>query len=185
MLQRSSASAASCSCTVHKHARTHARKNTTCGENNKHMKLHAGAQCHAESCSHPRPHVCCCFTFWEANDCVQWYKTSLSLLKGFSSAAGSSHSSPSVTLPSSSIAEMGHQLQLVGVTWLEDAMTERFVRVVERRGARGGREGKGRQKEGRERDTESERERGEGGWGGFTNSPGAAASSVTRAHLQS
>lgn len=72
------------------------------------------------------------FTFWEVKDCVQWYKTSLSLLKGLGSAAGSSHSSPSVILPSSSMAEMGHQLQLVGVTWLEDAMTERFVRVEER-----------------------------------------------------
>lgn len=39
-------------------------------------------------------------TFWEANDCVQWYKTSLSLLKGLGSAVGSSHSSPSVILPS-------------------------------------------------------------------------------------
>lgn len=29
------------------------------------------------------------------------------------------------------MAEMGHQLQLVGVTWLEDAMTERFVRAEE------------------------------------------------------
>lgn len=83
-------------------------------------------------------------TFWEANDCVQWYKTSLSLLKGLGSAVGSSHSSPSAAaaavLPSSSMAEMGHQLQLVGVTWLEDAMTERFVRecVGEERGAKEG-----------------------------------------------
>lgn len=38
MLQRSPAAAASCSYTAHKHARTHASKNTTCGENNKYMK---------------------------------------------------------------------------------------------------------------------------------------------------
>lgn len=89
-------------------------------------------------------------TFWEANDCVQWYRTSLSLLKGLGSAVGSSHSSPSAAaaaaiLPSSSMAEMGHQLQLVGVTWLEDAMTERFVCVCvgEERGARRERRGEG------------------------------------------
>lgn len=76
--------------------------------------------------------VCVFITFWEVNDCVQWYRTSLSLLKGLGSDDGSSQSSPSVILPSSSRAEMGHQLQLVGVTWLEDAMTERFVRVEER-----------------------------------------------------
>ncbi|TNN59170.1 hypothetical protein EYF80_030620 [Liparis tanakae] len=46
------------------------------------------------------------------HNCVQWYKTRLSLLKGLDSAVGSSHSSPSVILPSSSMAEMGHQLQL-------------------------------------------------------------------------
>lgn len=99
-----------------------------------------------------------CLTFCEAKDCVQWYKTSLSLLKGLGSAESSSHSSPSATLPSSSMAEMGHQLQLVGVTWLEDAMTERFVRVEERRGAR--RDGGDGCTQAEERKREVE----EGGW---------------------
>lgn len=94
------------------------------------------------------------FTFWEVKDCVQWYKTSLSLLKGLGSAVGSSHSSPSVILPSSSMAEMGHQLQLVGVTWLEDAMTERFVRVEER-----SEEGKKRRERHTHKAQERERER--------------------------
>lgn len=71
------------------------------------------------------------FTFWELKDCVQWYKTSLSLEKGLGSIAGSWLSSPSAIFSSSSIADMGHQLQLVGVTLLEDAMTEGFVRVGE------------------------------------------------------
>lgn len=128
---------------------TRARKNTTRGEHNKYTELHAGASCHAERCVPPPPssRSAVFLTFWEVNDCVQWYKTSLSLLKGLGSAAGSSHSSPSVTFPSSSIAEMGHQLQLVGVTWLEDAMTERFACVQERRE---GTEGEGG---GRERDS--------------------------------
>lgn len=105
-------------------------------------------------------------TFCEAKDCVQWYKTSLSLLKGLDSAVGSSHSSPSATLPSSSMAEMGHQLQLVGVTWLEDAMTERFVRVEERSGARRDGGDGCTQREERKRERETERERGRGGRGG-------------------
>lgn len=41
-------------------------------------------------------------------------------------------------LPSSSMADMGHQLQLVGVTLLEDAMTEGFVRVREEQREREG-----------------------------------------------
>lgn len=73
---------------------------------------------------------------------------------GLGSIVGSWLSSPSVTLPSSSMAEMGHQLQLVGVTWLEDAMTEDFVRV---RGYQGGSE---REREGETDVRMTERERG-------------------------
>lgn len=62
-------------------------------------------------------------TFCELKDWVQWYKTSLSwdLRAG---SVGSWFSSPSVDFPASfSSAEMGHQLQLVGVTLLGVAMT--------------------------------------------------------------
>lgn len=58
---------------------------------------------------------------------------------------------------------------------MEDAMTERFVRVVERRGARGG-EG--------ERERERQKEEREGGER-ESFSPSAAASSVTPGHLRS
>lgn len=100
------------------------------------------------------PFSSCDITFWELKDCVQWYNTSLSLENGLGSIVGSWLSSPSVTLPSSSMAEMGHQLQLVGVTWLEDAMTEDFVRV---RGYQGGSE---REREGETDVRMTERERG-------------------------
>lgn len=51
------------------------------------------------------------------------------------------------------MADMGHQLQLVGVTLLEDAMTEDSVRVREEqrgRGREGGIERDGRREGGRE-----------------------------------
>ena len=73
--------------------------------------------------------------------------------KGLGSIVGSWFSSPSVSLPSSSMAEMGHQLQLVGVTLLEDAMTEDFERV---RGYQGGSE---REREGGTDGRMRERER--------------------------
>lgn len=54
------------------------------------------------------------------------------------------------------MAEMGHQLQLVGVTWLEDAMTERFVRVEER--SEEGEDGERECVKGKESEQERERE---------------------------
>lgn len=77
------------------------------------------------------------FTFCELKDWVQWYKTSLSwdLRAG---SVGSWFSSPSVDFPASfSSAEMGHQLQLVGVTLLGVAMTacERAGRGTRERAA--------------------------------------------------
>lgn len=76
-------------------------------------------------------------TFCELKDWVQWYKTSLSwdLRAG---SVGSWFSSPSVDFPASfSSAEMGHQLQLVGVTLLGVAMTacERAGRGTRERAA--------------------------------------------------
>lgn len=102
-------------------------------------------------------------TFWEAKDWVQWYRTSRSLLKGLGSAVGSSLSSPSVVFPSPSTAEMGHQLQLVGVTWLEDAMTERFVRVWRKRSEEGEKRRDGDREERSRAGWEGEERRGGGG----------------------
>lgn len=62
-------------------------------------------------------------TFWELNDWVQWYSTSLSLDLGLGLEASGSSWPSSVLPPSLSIAEIGHQLQLVGVTLLAVAMT--------------------------------------------------------------
>lgn len=82
----------------------------------------------------PAPLSC---TFCELKDWVQWYRTRLSLGQWAGlDASGASGSSTGLAASLSS-AEMGHQLQLVGVRLLGVAMTARNQRE-ERRRLRGG-----------------------------------------------
>lgn len=67
--------------------------------------------------------ACSGYTFWELKDWVQWYSTRLSLGQWAGLAAWGASGASAGLAASLSSAEMGHQLQLVGVRLLGVAMT--------------------------------------------------------------
>lgn len=73
------------------------------------------------------------YTFWELKDWVQWYRTRLSLGQWAGLAASGVSWASAGLAASLSSAEMGHQLQLVGVKLLGVAMTARNPRAERRR----------------------------------------------------
>lgn len=77
-------------------------------------------------------------TFCELKDWVQWYRTRLSLGQWAGLAASGASGASAGLAASLSSAEMGHQLQLVGVRLLGVAMTARNQRQERRRLRRGG-----------------------------------------------
>lgn len=72
-------------------------------------------------------------TFCELKDWVQWYRTRLSLGQWAGLAAWGASGASAGLAASLSSAEMGHQLQLVGVRLLGVAMTARNQRKKRRR----------------------------------------------------